>query len=297
MGQRFEGKNVDEALEQAAETLGVPRHQLNYHVLVEKRGFFGGTKRVVVEAEVNEAAAVAAAPPPPAAAPPVPGSRADRPARAPRGGGGGGGRGGRGGRGRGDRGGGGGGGRGPRRPRRYDDDLDALQPGDFERFATEAPEQGEESESAAAVHGWCSRVFELSKLEIDPRTSENETQIIVKLYGRDARRLTEEHGELLDALQVLANKALVGRKTEKDIELDCETFKEQRTLDLQQRARDLADRVRTDGLEQLLPAMTPIERRIVHLTLHDDAEVTTESRGEGFYKRVAIVRKDNGPAS
>ncbi len=25
------------------------------------------------------------------------------------------------------------------------------------------------------------------------------------------------------------------------------------------------------------------------MTLHDDAEVTTESRGEGFFKRVAIV--------
>jgi hypothetical protein len=35
--------------------------------------------------------------------------------------------------------------------------------------------------------------------------------------------------------------------------------------------------------------MTPIERRIVHIALRDDAEVTTESRGDGFYKRVAIL--------
>ena len=35
--------------------------------------------------------------------------------------------------------------------------------------------------------------------------------------------------------------------------------------------------------------MTPIERRIVHLALQEDADVTTESRGEGFYKRVAII--------
>jgi predicted RNA-binding protein Jag len=37
--------------------------------------------------------------------------------------------------------------------------------------------------------------------------------------------------------------------------------------------------------------MTPIERRIVHIALQDDADVTTESRGDGFYKRVAIVRR------
>jgi predicted RNA-binding protein Jag len=37
--------------------------------------------------------------------------------------------------------------------------------------------------------------------------------------------------------------------------------------------------------------MSPIERRIVHMALRDDAEVTTESRGEGFFKRVAIIRR------
>jgi predicted RNA-binding protein Jag len=287
MAQRFEGKNVEEALDHAAEAFGVPRYQLTYHVVVEKRGFFGGTKRVVVEADVNEAPAVEAAPAPAS----IPGTRSERSAsrgpRGPRSGGGGG-------RGRGDRGGrGGGGGRGPRRGPRRDDDREEFQPGDFERFAVaeEVPEQGEQSEAAAAVHGWCSRVFELANLSLESRTTENDTQIVVRLYGQDARRLTERHGELLDALQVLANKAMVGRKTEKDIELDCAAFKERRIEDLQQRAKDLADRVRSDGREQLLPAMTPIERRIVHLALHDDAEVATESRGEGFYKRVAIIRK------
>jgi len=50
--------------------------------------------------------------------------------------------------------------------------------------------------------------------------------------------------------------------------------------------------VRSSGREQLLPAMTPIERRIVHLALQEDADVTTESRGDGFYKRVAVVMRN-----
>lgn len=292
MAQRFEGKTTDEALTAAAQALGVERHQLTYHVVSEKRGFLGGTKRVVLEAEINAAAIEAPAPPPAPA--PIPGTRA---ASRPSGGGGGRGREGRDrgrgrggdGRDRGGRGGGGGRGRGPRR--RPELDEDTFQTGDFERFAGEIPEQGPESEQTAAVRAWYARVIELARLQLEIRTEENETQVVVRLYGSDARLLTEEHGELLDALQVLGNKALTGRKVEKEIELDCDAFKAQRNEQLAQKARDLADRVRRDRREAMLPAMTPIERRIVHVALQDDADVTTESRGEGFYKRVAIVLK------
>src|SRR5512140_1026248 len=62
MSQRFEGHNLEDALQRAVETLGVERYRLTYHVLVEKRGFLGGVKRVVIEADVNENAAPPAAP-------------------------------------------------------------------------------------------------------------------------------------------------------------------------------------------------------------------------------------------
>jgi predicted RNA-binding protein Jag len=289
MAQRFEGKSLDEALTMATEAFGVERDQLTYHVVLEKRGFLGGFKRIVVEAEVNDAAV--ASPAQSYAA--VQGDSAHgAPSRRP-GGGGGRGRGGRDrGRGRGGdgrgRGGRAGGDRGRGPSREHGDDF---QTGDFERFAGEIPEQGPESEQAGVVRAWCARVVELSKLQLEIRTEENETQIIVRLFGADARLLTEQHGELLDAIQVLSNKALVGNTVEKEIELNCEAFKERRTEQLAEKARDLADEVRTNGREQLLPAMTPIERRIVHLTLQEDADVTTESRGDGFYKRVAILRR------
>jgi spoIIIJ-associated protein len=43
--------------------------------------------------------------------------------------------------------------------------------------------------------------------------------------------------------------------------------------------------------------MSPIERRIVHLALQDDQDVTTESRGDGFYKRVAIIPRPAAQSS
>lgn len=290
MSHRFEGRSVEEALQSAAETLGVERWQLTYHVLLEKRGFLGGVKRVVLEADINTAAAppANAAMASPAVSPDTPPRSSDRGGRGGRSGGGD--RGGRGGgRGR-ESSGGGGGRRGGRGRGRSESDFVS---GDFETFLGDVPDQGPESDGARAVREWCETALALAKLSMVVRTEENETQILVRLYGSDSKLMIDRHGELLDSVQVLANKALVGRSTEKDIELDCEQFKEKRSLDLEQRARDVADRVRRGGREELLPAMSPIERRIVHIALRDDADVTTESRGDGFYKRVAIVRRSD----
>lgn len=305
MSQRFEGRNLEEALQAASEALGVERFQLTYHVLLQKRGFLGGFKRVVIEADVNREA-----PPPPAPLEPLPSyestatpiAAATAPPRwESRGGGGGGGRGrssgGRGGQGRG-RGGDSRGGdrqRGGGRGRRSSGESD-LRVGDFETFLGDVPEQGAESEGAKAVREWCETALSLAKLDVVVRTEENDSQILVRIYGSDGRRLTEHHGELLDAVQVLVNKAMIGRKVEKDIELDCEEFKERRNEGLERKAFAVAERVSRGGREELLPPMTPIERRIVHLALRDHEDVTTESRGDGFYKRVAIILRSEATA-
>src|SRR5205814_9798366 len=129
------------------------------------------------EAATQQPAAPAVAP----AAPPsfAPSSSPPRAPRESRGRGGrGGGRGAGGGGRRGERGGGG----GRRRPPR-DEEFDDLP---FDAAPVELPEQGAESDAAKEVRGWCEQVVSLAKFDLVVRTEENETQIIVKLYGRDA---------------------------------------------------------------------------------------------------------------
>jgi spoIIIJ-associated protein len=272
MKKRFEGRNLDEALDSAAQTFGVERYRLSYHVVLEKRGFLGGMKRIVIEADVNEGAT-----PPPGleedAQPTGPienyslvrDVREERPRR----------------------------GRGQRRrgPDRDGRGGRAQRPAPhFPQEPREpVPEQGPQSDAAAKVHEWCQEMMDRARLAIDVRTEEDDEQIRVKLYGPDSRLMTAHGGELLDSVQVLVTKALVGEDLDKPVELDCRGFKQQRANELVERARAVADRVRRDGREQMLEAMSPIERRIVHLALQDDAEVGTESRGEGFYKRIAII--------
>src|SRR6266550_8205577 len=220
MAQRFEGKNLEEALNAAAQTFSVERYQLTYHVLLEKRGFLGGMKRVVIEAEVNMGAAE---PEIAAASQPERGSRPERQR------GGGGGRGGQRGEKR---------GRGERRDRERKSVERRDEQPEVDFTPVPAPEQGPESEIAQMVRAWLEHVIELAGLSLDVRTTENDTQVIVRLYGRDARKLIEGHGELIDALQVLTNKALVGRRMEKDVELDCQEFKGKRVEELEQKARE-----------------------------------------------------------
>lgn len=287
-GQRFEGQNLEDALDSAATALGVPRYQIEHRVVVEKRGFLGGLKRVVIEAEANPDKQPP--PPPPTPAPLAP--RARQQSRPEGGRSGGRSERSRGGRGR------EGEGRGPRRREEPPDSyLDKPERLPVERQPAEpAPEQGEQSAAAARIAEWLHGLFERAGLEIEVRTEESEDQIDVGLYGPDAWRASESDGELLDATQTLLGKSLVGRETEKKIELDAGGFKKQRSSELADRARELADRVRSDGREQLLPAMNPAERRIVHLALQDDADVVTVSRGEGFFKRVAILLKEDASA-
>ncbi len=354
-GQRFEGRSLEEALASAAAELNVEPWQLTYHVILEKRGFLGGIKRIVLEAELNPAAENPPASPKapessPAAAGKAPRARGDsakreepapesawemigsgeesaareqkpRQTRRKR-----------------------------REPRRREErgtagtaastdasaaaertghqerlgDADEAAPesawemiGSGEEGAREqkprqtrrrrreprratAPVAGDpldevvaapvdESEEAARVRQWFEAVFHLSELRLQVNLAEHEGQFQITLQGKDRSRLTARGGELLDSIQVLANKALVGGDAAKRIELDCGDFKRQRERELSEQAYELADLVRKESRERLLPAMTPIERRIVHLALEEDEEVTTESRGEGFLKRVAIV--------
>ncbi len=69
---------------------------------------------------------------------------------------------------------------------------------------------------------------------------------------------------------------------------------EHRTAEeLQQQALDAAKEVKRWGDAVKLPEMNARDRRIIHVTLQDDTEITTESEGEGAYKKVVISLKNS----
>jgi spoIIIJ-associated protein len=101
--------------------------------------------------------------------------------------------------------------------------------------------------------------------------------------------LIGKKGKNLDALQLIAN-IYAGRLGREDtrIILDSENYRIRREESLVRLAYTVADRVRESRNSVLLEPMNPFDRRLIHTTLNDIADVETKSEGEGLYKQVRV---------
>jgi spoIIIJ-associated protein len=101
--------------------------------------------------------------------------------------------------------------------------------------------------------------------------------------------LIGKKGKNLDAIQLLAN-IYAGRQGREDMRiiLDSENYRIKREESLVRLAYTVAGRVRDNRGSILLEPMNPFDRRLIHTTLNDIADVETKSEGEGLYKQVRV---------
>jgi spoIIIJ-associated protein len=98
-----------------------------------------------------------------------------------------------------------------------------------------------------------------------------------------------QKGETIDALQYLINAAIYRKRSfVKRIILDAEGYRQRRVEAIQGMAHRTARRAVRERRSVELPPMSPSERRIVHLFLRDNPQVTTASEGTGDSRRVRI---------
>lgn len=109
--------------------------------------------------------------------------------------------------------------------------------------------------------------------------------------------LTGQDGKIIDSLQYLLRK-LAARQIEEKIHLsiDVGKFRENRKVELMERAKELAELVKKDGKTQAIPPLNPSERRIVHVALQDDKDIRSRSVGDGLFKKVLIYKPGKGKA-
>ncbi len=113
---------------------------------------------------------------------------------------------------------------------------------------------------------------------------------MLEIQGRDLGGLIGRKGETLAALQYIT-RLIVSRDLERraNIVIDVEGYKARRETMLRRLAKRMAEQAVQRGRTVSLEPMPPHERRIIHLTLRDNPNVTTESVGEGDHRKVTIV--------
>jgi spoIIIJ-associated protein len=135
-------------------------------------------------------------------------------------------------------------------------------------------------------------LFDGSGLQLSVTVKPGLTGPVLDLDGRDAELLQSQTGELLEALQHLVNQ-IFGRNLESGERLVCDVrgFRATREAELQAMANLAANRVRQTGIAFTFEPMTANERRIIHVTLADSADLFTESIGEGAERKLRIGLK------
>jgi len=140
------------------------------------------------------------------------------------------------------------------------------------------------------------------RIVVDPPLPENrdweKPEILVDFAGPDSGMLLDRGGELLRALELLALEMLRLPSGEHEkICFDCQNHRSLRIQELRAAANVAAETVRRTGTPYHFNPMSSRERRIVHLALRDEADLHTESEGEGMRRCLVVYPKDYKPAS
>lgn len=117
-------------------------------------------------------------------------------------------------------------------------------------------------------------------------------RIELSITGNNMGVLIGRHGQTLDALQYITTLA-VNKKTPDfvPVHVDAGGYREKRRQTIEKDALAAKQKVISTGRQITLEPMTPAERRLVHMVLGDDPEVSTYSIGEEPARRVVIDLK------
>jgi len=124
--------------------------------------------------------------------------------------------------------------------------------------------------------------------------SGDEGDVSASVEGDGADALVGRGGALIDALQYLASQ-IVSRAEgggRYRVSLDAGGYRARREASLIALANRAASEAVEFGEEIELDAMTPHDRRIVHMTLKDRTDVVTRSEGEEPRRRIVVEPAD-----
>ena len=128
-------------------------------------------------------------------------------------------------------------------------------------------------------------------LELDVQIVDTPDAIRIEIAGSGGEVLLKRKAEALDALQQIVN---TGFRRELDDDrsfvVDCMGYRKGKDDELRQMTRFTMEKAKLSGPQEMGP-LNPYARRIVHLTVALDPDMTSESIGDAFLKTVIISKK------
>lgn len=147
----------------------------------------------------------------------------------------------------------------------------------------------EKREEAATV---LRQILERMGIDAEVSAFDDGEKIILDAHGSESGLVIGKKGATLDALQYLVSRIVFKKPGEGTmIVVDAEGYRGRREDSLADLARRLAEKAIRSGRPVPVEPMSAHDRKVVHTTLADNPEVTTESEGEGMGRRVVIFPK------
>ncbi len=126
-------------------------------------------------------------------------------------------------------------------------------------------------------------------LPLDVTVTDTPDNVRVELTGEGGEDLLRRKGEALDALQQIVNTAFRRElKDDRSFVVDCLDFRRAKDAELTQMARFFMEKARDTGSPQEMGPLNPYARRLVHITVAEDPQMSSESIGDAFLKTVII---------
>jgi spoIIIJ-associated protein len=144
----------------------------------------------------------------------------------------------------------------------------------------------------AQVGEFVRNVLTAMGLEVQVEVVDTPDAIRVEIAGDGAEVLLKRKAEALDALQQIVNSGFRRNlPDDRSFVVDSLGYRRGKDAELREMARFMMEKVRMSGVPQEVGPLNPYARRIVHLAVAEDPDMTSESIGDAFLKTVIISPK------
>lgn len=139
----------------------------------------------------------------------------------------------------------------------------------------------------------CEWLLALIGISATVKATKSDDYVYLDIETEEAGLLIGRGGQTLDAFETILNLIFLRKYPDGPrLSLDVSSFRKKREEQLSSLARELAQKAREEGQEQKMPNLTARERRIVHLALSQDENITTESVGEEEDRTLIIKKRE-----